>query len=238
MKKIIYILPIFALLLFNGSVIKRPLINNYTQTVQIPTDSLVAYYPIDGNANDESGNGLNGTVYGAYIGDSLNRHEETNTCYYFDGLAYIDLGNVLDINFIDFSISIWFYYTVNGYLIGRESSAKQWGCYMSSDRFTFVAYQDDVTYNIKQSSVLSADQWYHAVVVFNNGDASIYINNIFDNDVSLGTTITSIRSISVNTQIGRRNRSGSYYYLTGKIDDIRIYNKILTTNEITALYNE
>jgi hypothetical protein len=36
-------------------------------SAQIPSDGLVAWYPFNGNANDESGNGNNGTVNGAWL---------------------------------------------------------------------------------------------------------------------------------------------------------------------------
>jgi len=46
-------------------------------------DGLVAYYPFNGNANDESGNGNNGTVYGATL--TTDRFGNTNKAYSFDG---------------------------------------------------------------------------------------------------------------------------------------------------------
>ncbi len=45
--------------------------------------SLVAYYPFNGNANDESGNGDNGTVFGATL--TTDRFGNTNSAYAFDG---------------------------------------------------------------------------------------------------------------------------------------------------------
>ena len=50
---------------------------------QIPTDGLVASYPFNGNANDESGNGLNGTVIDAI--PSVDRFGNPNSAYSFDG---------------------------------------------------------------------------------------------------------------------------------------------------------
>jgi len=47
-------------------------------------DGLVAYYPFNGNANDESGNGNNGTVYGATL--AADRFGIVNSAYSFDGV--------------------------------------------------------------------------------------------------------------------------------------------------------
>ena len=46
-------------------------------------DGLVAYYPFNGNANDESGNGNNGTVNGATL--TTDRFGNTNKAYSFNG---------------------------------------------------------------------------------------------------------------------------------------------------------
>ncbi|MGK5093084.1 hypothetical protein WDW89_13840 [Deltaproteobacteria bacterium TL4] len=53
------------------------------QANSIPTNGLVAYYPFNGNANDESRNGNNGTVNGATL--TTDRHGNANRAYSFDG---------------------------------------------------------------------------------------------------------------------------------------------------------
>jgi len=75
------------------------------------TDGLVAYYPFNGNANDESGNGNNGTVYGATL--SNDRFGNIDSAYSFDGVDdYIDIMNSDELNFGegDFTISSWLKY--------------------------------------------------------------------------------------------------------------------------------
>jgi hypothetical protein len=48
------------------------------------SDGLVAYYPLDGNANDLSGNNLHGVVSGAL--STTDRWGNSNAAYLFDGL--------------------------------------------------------------------------------------------------------------------------------------------------------
>ncbi|MEZ4577795.1 MAG: hypothetical protein R2875_07210 [Desulfobacterales bacterium] len=68
-------------------------------------DGLVAFYPFNGNANDESGNGNNGTVYGA--GLTADRHGNLNSAYNFDGINdYIDIGNNVKPQF-PITVSAW-----------------------------------------------------------------------------------------------------------------------------------
>ena len=73
------------------------------------SEGLVAYYPFNGNANDESGNGNDGTVNGATLTED--RFGNTGSAYGFDGVDdYINKGNL---NNIDVSgsvtISVWIY---------------------------------------------------------------------------------------------------------------------------------
>ena len=52
---------------------------------------LVAYYPFSGNANDKSGNGNNGTVYGASL--TTDRNGELNRAYSFNGESLLKDSN-------------------------------------------------------------------------------------------------------------------------------------------------
>lgn len=93
--------------------------------VGIPTDGLVGQWLFDGNADDSSGNGYNGTVYGATL--TTNRFGAANSAYYFDGTGttYIDIGNVAAFNFGfgDFTLSAWVITQADGrYLISKYAA--------------------------------------------------------------------------------------------------------------------
>ncbi|NBV09794.1 MAG: hypothetical protein EBS09_11940, partial [Flavobacteriia bacterium] len=69
----------------------------------VPANGLVGWWPFNGNANDESGNGNNGTVNGATL--TQDRFGNGNQAYSFDGVDdYFDVG----INQMDsFTVSLW-----------------------------------------------------------------------------------------------------------------------------------
>ena len=73
----------------------------------VPKDNLVGFWPFNGNANDESGNGNNGTVNGATL--TADRNGVANSAYSFDGIGnYIDVKNSQTIaNVPNLSISTW-----------------------------------------------------------------------------------------------------------------------------------
>ena len=84
MKRIILTL---TLALFTLPIAKAQDLPSY-----VPTEGLVAYYPFNGNANDESGNENNGVVDGATL--TTDRFENNENAYNFDGLeTFITLPN-------------------------------------------------------------------------------------------------------------------------------------------------
>ena len=71
-------------------------------------DGLVAYYPFNGNANDESGNGNEGTGHGG-VALTADRFGNAGSAYRFDGIDdFINVGDNLDQPNNNFSISVWF----------------------------------------------------------------------------------------------------------------------------------
>jgi len=94
-------------------------------------------------------------------------------------------------------------------------------------------------YYAATGSAVSANQWYHVVGVWNrNGGVKnlrIYVNG------SLAGTATVNADMDANTVyviIGRLYYPTVNQYFNGLIDDVRIYNRVLSDTEITALYNE
>ena len=71
------------------------------------SSGLVAYYPFNGNANDESKNANNGMVNGAKL--SADRNGNRNSAYSFDGIDdFIEIKNSPELNFDDkMSVSFW-----------------------------------------------------------------------------------------------------------------------------------
>lgn len=92
----------------------KDIVNRFATKYQTyPTNGLVAYYPMNGNANDESGNAYNGTVAGAVL--TTDRFGAANRAYSFDGVNdSITIGDVLDIGLSDFSFGGWFNTTTAG----------------------------------------------------------------------------------------------------------------------------
>ncbi|MGB9594852.1 MAG: LamG domain-containing protein, partial [Candidatus Poribacteria bacterium] len=93
----------------------------------------------------------------------------------------------------------------------------------------------DSTVNVRYTSTtqLSWSQWYHIVAVFDGTNAYLYINGQLDGSTS---SWTAIPSGTYGIVIGY-GRMGSYPF-SGRMDDIKIWNRALSPSEIVELYND
>jgi len=216
------------------------------------TDGLVAYYPFNGNANDESGNGNNGTVNGAAL--TTDRFGNANSAYSFEGVNdYIEVGdsNSLDLS-SQFTLSVWINQKGNsttGYRIVDKTTAGK------NDGYNFDTYGSAecnasdkghrmrLTGGIKNSCAntdYSLNEWHHLAVTFSNGTATYWLDGSNDGSGNHGANIT-VNNLTLRIgapHIGCNGSCGLYEYFYGMIDDIRIYNRALSESEIQELYQE
>jgi hypothetical protein len=222
----------------------------------LPTNGLVGWWPFNGNANDESGNGNNGTVNGASL--TSDRFGISNSAYVFNSGNYISVNDTptLRLANTDFTINSWVYLTdtlptnVN---YGQYSILSKRD--FSDNTFDYLfgisapSYTDPFgpgrpafnTSNISGNYIVAPDpinlnQWVSLTVVyeFNTGTVDLYI---FDNLVASISGVNSPNADN-NTDLWIGNDvSGSPYFFHGKLDDIGIWNRALTQQEITDLYN-
>jgi streptogramin lyase len=217
-------------------------------------NGLVAWYPFCGNANDESGNGLNGTVRGAQL--TADRFGNPNSAYAFTTDQDIIVPGTEGQNIYPFSVSLW--YNVNditgvydeanifskyspaiwnGYAIitanmGPEEgvdfypTVKAW--YLKSFGDRLIGRYGSAPF---EHGNLNLDQWYHMVFTASNQGGKIYVNgNLISEDTWEGNPGAS--SNSLLWKIG-----GLYdRWFNGKVDDVAVYNRELTATEAQQLY--
>ncbi|MBK9284072.1 MAG: T9SS type A sorting domain-containing protein [Sphingobacteriaceae bacterium] len=215
----------------------------------VPTNSLLAWYPFTGNANDLSGNSHNGTVNGAT--PTTDRFGNAASAYNFGTNMYISVpDNTLNFRPQNMSVSLWVSFSITpsaSYYVpisknssngsgGSESmlvfwynAANGWAANTGS-----IGIQNPYIATPSQSNVLN--QWVHLVYVFDdvNNIQSLYLNGVLS---STGTVNGSIQYDASIWTIGNQYDVGSLqWWFPGKIDDIGIWGRPLNATEAMQLY--
>ena len=212
----------------------------------VPTDGLVAYYPFNGNANDESGNGNHGTVNGATL--TSDRNDVQNSSYSFDGLDdYISINS--NNNQLDFfgncciTISAWIkldnadnQYSIltnsdynnihQQYALKVESNSKLY--FLAGDK---LFESNGINYS---SSNINNGQWAHTLVSYDGNKLKLYLNGNLDYENQIIDNFPE--SPSSVAFIGNSWGANNDFF-PGQIDDVSIWNRALTEQEIQNLYN-
>ena len=160
---------------------------------------------------------------------------------YFDGIDdFVDCGNKNILNITDeITLSAWvkIQHYKNYY---NAIVAKSWNAYAmyvsNTKQLTFEGEINSNWTEIKSNSTLERNKWYNVIITYasndNNGTMKLYINGVIDKEVnSLGGKLNTNNK---NIKIGDRDQ----YWFKGIIDDVRIYNRALTAEEISRMYNE
>jgi hypothetical protein len=210
----------------------------HVQAQSFLTNGLVAYYPFTGNANDASGNGNDGTVYGAAL--TTNRFGIPNSAYYFNGTSdYIKTLEALP-DMQSASVSFWISlpklpHRVGDYVFmdGDATGGSDFFVTLWSNNIAFMT-KDGVNL-IGSLPPPFTNTWFHVVAVADNNtqELKIWLNG------QLNSTSTSLGNANVgfHTQlyIGCRAVYVDNFF-NGAIDDLRIYNRALSNSEVQQLY--
>ncbi|XVJ65316.1 MAG: T9SS type B sorting domain-containing protein [Lacibacter sp.] len=212
------------------------------------TSGLVLHHPFNGNTNDVSGNAINGTANNVSL--TTDRAGNANSAYYFSSInSYIELLYSNLYNFApsgSFTISVWvlpdqgYSWPAQAVVVKSPPNpnylASQWnyGTYL----FNYKAMGGFGGNNVVNgTSTLSSTQcWYNIVQTYDNGRWNMYVNGVLESS-DLSQTRFILQDAFSKIAYGRKGESDGDYY-KGKIDDVRIYNRVVTADEITALFNE
>ncbi|GEM_PF-1127369 len=228
----------------------------FTTAMALPVDGLVAYWPFNYNANDESGNNNNGSVTSAIL--TSDRFGNPDRAYSFDGngdYILVPDNDILSLVSHNFSFSFWVYINpgsgtdVNmGFISKRRfdsMDAANWeynhgydGATGNTIRFWFSALNGRcATYSGIDNYASEKGQWIHCAATSDNVSLKIYKDGILMAEAPR-SYICSQGNGTGPLVFGRGGGWNQIYYLNGMLDDIRIYNRALSISEIEALYHE
>jgi hypothetical protein len=222
---------------------------------------LVAYYPLDGNADDASGNGHDGDVYGAtLLGD---RNGAADQAYHIEDFGYIALdANAFD-GLNDFTVSFWVlfesfnegcddYNTILS--VASQRRDNELLIAYASDKSCFDVFANQFFVGINTgfgpdpdlrpfdvNTVVKDGEWHSITVTRSGSTATLYIDGS-----------KAGRSIRVPSNAIGASRNGAILgqeqdavgtrfnidqNLSGRMDDVYVYNRALSESEVQTLYS-
>lgn len=212
--------------------IKTPLFND---------PALIAYYRFEANSVD-SKNGINGTDYnvayytgGVFVGDSG-----------FNGSnSRIDLPNSTLFDVQRLSISVWVYsanFAQNGFIFEKGSVNTQYSLFFEGDYINFRTvypgfsdWADVSTYCRLSESGMVNGTWNHIVATYDGFWKRIYVNGQLAYCKKFVATLITGQS---GERIGAYGGASPSYWFNGALDDLAIFNRALSAQEVAYLFSQ
>jgi len=204
---------------------------------------LFANYKFDGDANDVSGKGNNGTVVGGAT-FTTDRFGQTNKALNFDGVdGHVSVPNNNTLSgFNELTMSAWVNH--NQTAGGLGSIITKWYQQLGQDTYWLgitggtnkvgVYTNNDVNTPFESPSPTPINTWTHVTFTHDSSGDKLFINGYLANSNSISGTILSS---SQDLLIGADSNLGTLWrFFKGKIDDVRLYNRALSRLEVQQLY--
>ena len=212
---------------------------SFSLDAQVPTSGLVGYWSFSGNANDLSSNTNNGSVFGATLVDD--RFDNANSAYSFDGDDYIAVlhNSTLDMSG-PISFSIWvkpseIQTSGNRMILGKSNYSTETNYLIRQKPNGYIQWEYQ-GYTENTVNPMVANTWHHIVVTAAGPtlEKKIYLDNqLVATQIASGS---SFGQVSDPLTFGYAGYNSEFY--KGIIDDIRIYDKVLSVSEVDALFDE
>ena len=229
------------------------------QAMPLITNGLVTAYEFSGNANDSSPTGNNGEVFGAQL--STDRFGNANSAYYFDGDDYI-LASASSLPTAERTVSLWFKadtlsnsYSNNNVLLGyggeyQWNVGKSWVMQLYQG-LAYTSNLDGASYIVQShwmtnwlqyyDSQSPVGSWTNYAITTDSSGTKIFINGELkiSNSTFINNTVVAGKDLSIgicpDAWGNAPYTSEPGVYFKGSMDDVLIYNRALSANEINQL---
>ena len=223
-------------------------------------NGLIAWWPFSGNANDSTGKGHTGTLNNITFAAGKTGQPGTAASFIGDPTSYITAPYQSDLNVTAFSICAVLkptgFYTAycqssrilqrgplpasSGYFLELCDNAFDSSCVLSDSTkyvFQFAGGNNPSPYhsNWQMTPAVQKNQWITVVATFNGTVYKTFVNGVLKNSFTVSNPST-MTSGTDSLCIGRNlwNNTNEQWWFKGLIDDLRLYNRVLSDSEVVT----
>jgi hypothetical protein len=201
--------------------------------------NLLASYPFNGNANDATVNGRNGTVTNAMLTTDRNGHP--NSAYRFDGsTSSIRIPNDIGLNTqkafaVNFWMKIGAMYAREQYPLSHGNYMNRWKVSISNNRLRWTVKTASGIKDLDSETQLSVDSLYNVSAQYDGADMEVYLNGGLD---AFAPWSGAIQQTSIDVTIGQSVPGDNNYNFNGVLDDVRFFDYGLSPDEIASFASD
>lgn len=205
---------------------------------------LLARYPFTGNAEDASGNGNNGTLVGG-MALTTDRFGTPNAAYQFNGLdSYILVPNSASLSSPTTAMTQAAWISIAGPshvgsgfdpIIMKSVTSENGFMYrMNATTTYFGAAFNNWGTHLSAGQSIPLNEWHHVAIVFTGTALRFFFDGGFVGTQAMALTIVQdARPLTIGGDF-----PGAPEYFNGKIDDVALYSRALTDEDILELYSQ
>lgn len=212
-------------------------------------DGLLAHYPLDGNATDTSGNANHGTLYGT-VTSTTDRFGNSNGAFYFNGTtSYIQVPDSQTLRpSTSFSIACWEKNDATSFRYARIVTKEKNTGYSGANYQIITGVTGETPEASQQplltmytteryglpspgANMVSNGEWHHICGTWDGSTARLYYDGVLVGMTAFGgAMVYDSRPLMIGHSIAYNT------FFHGKIDDVRLYNRALSSAEVSQLY--
>ena len=213
----------------------------------VPTNGLVAWYPFNGNANDESGNGHDGIITGATFSEDRNGNADASiefNGYPVPGTNRTQVGLDNHVYVPDFddpfsnglSISLWaleFPTSESAFLQRRNNNNIDFNLELNTSN-QIAAHLGFTSFSSQES--MPSEQWTHLTLTYDEESIKLYKDGALIEEQAASQ---SVNNFANELFIGKYIYYGGlthHFFFNGRQDDLGIWNRTLTAQEVEAMF--
>ncbi|HET6149625.1 MAG TPA: LamG domain-containing protein [Polyangia bacterium] len=212
-------------------------------------EGMVAWWPGDGNGAD-----LLGGTPGTLQGNTRFVAGEVGQAFSLDGVNdWIDLGNApkLRISSTDFSVEAWVLFNshqgdmsvvdkmsasgvnTDGWRLIKQDDDRFWFCFGGGTQNRCTP--SDTAFAVYSTTHVVSGLWFHVAAVKSRAGFSVYVNGVRED--SRSAVPHFVDSNTTDLLLGSYAGEGAIAKLDGLIDEVKVFNRALTDEEVRSAYS-